>query len=405
MRISLNIQWRDYQQNTINKILKSAPGTIHVIKSPRQSGKSTMLEALLLKTSISNEGAVSIFVSPTVRQCKKVFRELKRMVENLPVCKTTSESTMDINFNNNSQIIFLSGESDISALQGYTVKNGGFLIFDEAAFIYEDVFQALYPSTEVYKAKTIMTSTPRFRTGEFYDIFNDPSPLTIAHDWKNCTILTQEKLDFYRNKLPLNTFKNYYLGEWAEFGSNVFGDVSSCISNEFDKNLPCVMGIDWSTGSGGDDTAICLFNTKGEMVKIECFNDRNTTETIEYIIELAKQYSPTKIQVELNSIGRVFYDLLSKELKAKGIQSNLIGFNTSNTSKNKLVDNFTLAVQKNEVTILNNEKLLHQISVFESKPTQSGKVTYAASKNNHDDAVLAMLLAYDCLKTGSYSYI
>ena len=129
------------------------------------------MQALLLDCDINHMTSVSRFVEPTVRQCKKVFRELRKMIEKLPILNTSSETTMDITLVNGSQIIFLSAESDIAALQGYTVKNGGMLVFDEAAFISDDIFQALAPSTEVYRAKTIFTSTPRFRSGTFYNYF------------------------------------------------------------------------------------------------------------------------------------------------------------------------------------------------------------------------------------------
>ena len=171
MKIRLNIQWRDYQSDTLSKILSAGEGTSHVIKSPRQAGKTTLIQALILYCAINYRNSVSIFVEPTVRQCKKVFRELRKMIEKLPILNTSSESTMDITLTNGSQIIFLSAESDIAALQGYTVKNGGMLVFDEAAFISDDIFQALAPSTDVYRAKTIFTSTPRFRAGTFYNYF------------------------------------------------------------------------------------------------------------------------------------------------------------------------------------------------------------------------------------------
>lgn len=417
MEYKIDIPWREYQKQTLRDILSAPLGSINVIKSPRQCGKTTLLESLLLFVSIGNKGACSIFVEPTQKQARKVFREVRKAIENTPICLTANESTLDITFTNGSQIIFVSGESDISALQGFVCKKGGMLIIDEAAFINDDVIFALAPTTDVHKAKTILASTPRFRAGLFYDYFIDgltPSSNIRTFDWSNQTILTPEKLEFYRKTLPSNTFKNYYLGEWAEFGSNVFGDISACLSTSYtptrpktirDEGVGCVFGVDWGTGSGNDDTAICIYNTLGEMMRMVYFNDKNSTETIEYIIALAREYNPSKIQVELNSIGKVFYELLSKQLKINGIQSSLIGFNTGNNSKNKLVDNFAMAVQNGTVKILNDEKLLHQLSVFESKLTQSGKVTYAASKNNHDDLIMAMLLAYDCLKAGSYSYI
>lgn len=36
MNIKLNIQWRDYQRNTIKSILEADEGTKHILVSPRQ---------------------------------------------------------------------------------------------------------------------------------------------------------------------------------------------------------------------------------------------------------------------------------------------------------------------------------------------------------------------------------
>ena len=148
------------------------------------------------------------------------------------------------------------------------------------------------------------------------------------------------------------------------------------------------------------------------MVDIVAFNDLDETQTIERIIGLVKQYSPIKIQVETNSIGQVFYGLLQKALQkiphnrfTDKPQAQLIGFNMNNESKNKLVNKFQVAVQNKEVTILDNEELLKQMTNFVSKLTNNNKVTYAARNNLHDDMVISMLLSYDCLNKGNYSVL
>lgn len=413
MVYKINIPWRDYQRETLRTILDSGRGLIHVIKSPRQCGKTTLLIALLLYVTINNSNACSIFVEPTNKQCKKVFREVRKAVESTPICVSANESTLDINFTNGSQILFISGESDISALQGYVCSNGGVLIIDEGAFIYDNVMQALFPTTDVHKAKTIIASTPRFRAGTFYDYFieglNGGSNI-ITHDWAGFTLLSPEKLSFYERSLPKNVFKNYYLGEFTDFGNGVFGDISACISNDFieplsSNNVSCYFGIDWGTGQNGDETSITIFNSLKQMIHIEGFNNLDETQTIDKIAELVRQFRPKKVQVELNSIGRVFFGLLQKKLYSLGLDTNVIGFNTSNESKNRLVNNFQVAIQNKEVTILNDEKLVYQLNIFESKPTSTGKVTYAAAKNGHDDRVLSTLLAFNCISTGSYNYI
>lgn len=414
MEYKINIPWREYQKRTITGILSSNKGTIHVIKSPRQCGKTTLLVALLLYVTINNSNACSIFVEPTNKQCKKVFREVRKSVESTPICASANEATLDITFTNGSQILFISGESDISALQGYVCTNGGLLIIDEGAFIYDSVMQALFPTTDVHKAKTIIASTPRFRAGTFYDYFMeglDNQASIITHDWAGFTLLTPEKLDFYKRSLPDNLFRNYYLGEFTDFGSGVFGDISSCISNDYTEpnlsgnNIDCYFGVDWGTGTNGDETSITVFNSLKQMIHIEGFNDKDETQTIEYICTLIKQFRPKKVQVELNSIGRVFYGLLQKRINGLNLNTSLVGFNTSNESKNRLVNNFQVAIQNREVTILNDEKLIYQLNTFESKPTQTGKVTYAAAKNGHDDRVLSTLLAFDCISKGSYNII
>ena len=364
--------------------------------------------------TINNDNACSIFVEPTIKQCKKVFREIRKAIESTALFYGANEATMDIVFTNGSQILFVSGESDIAALQGFVCKNGGMLIIDEAAFIKDEVIHALAPTTDVHKAKTILASTPRFRAMTFYEYYIEGLNVNsniITHDWAGFTLLSPEKLEFYKKNLPDNLFRNYYLGEFTDFGCGVFGDISSCISDEFtepfastihSRGVDCYFGIDWATGTGNDETSITVFNSMKQMIYIEAFNDRDETETIERIVALAKQFKPKKIKVELNSIGRVFYGLLQKSIAKEGINTSVVGFNTTNESKNKLVNTFQLAVQSNDVTILNDEKLIYQFNTFESKPTAGGKVTYAAAKNGHDDRVLSTLLAYSCVNTGTY---
>lgn len=409
MKYEINIPWRDYQRDTLQSILSSDKGSIHVIKSPRQCGKSTLLEALLLYVTISNKNSCSIFVEPTNKQCKKVFREIRKSIEHTPICQSANEATLDITFTNGSQILFISGESDISSLQGFVCRNGGMLIVDEGAFISDETVHALTPTTDVHKSKIILASTPRFRSGLFYDYYmeglNNPNGHITTHNWSGFTLLTQERLDFYKRSLPEHLFRNYYLGEFTDFGSGVFGNISSCFLSPSEFNISpskeYFFGIDWSTGSGNDETSITIFDEQKRMVKLIHFNDKDETQTIDTIESLVDQYRPKKVKVELNSIGKIFYGLLQKRLYK--YNTKLVGFNTTNESKCKLVNKFQLAIQTEDVKILDDEQLIQQMNIFESKPTATGKVTYAAAKNGHDDLVISTLLAYDCISDGSYS--
>ena len=144
-------------------------------------------------------------------------------------------------------------------------------------------------------------------------------------------------MERYRKALPKDVFQCEYLGEFIDGDGGVFGDFEPLIGGIITPNLPLYMGIDWSTGTNQDETAISIFNSHHQQVGLFHFSDKDATETIEYIVKLIEQYKPVRILVEKNSIGQVFYDLLKREIKNKGIKTSLSAFVTSNTSKEKLI--------------------------------------------------------------------
>lgn len=413
--ISLNIEWRDYQKDTIRSILNSAPSTVHVIKSPRQSGKSTLLEAILIYYGVNYRGSVSICVSPTFKQCKKIYDEIKNSVEPLGIVDKSSEATMTITFSNTSKILFLSGESNIAVAQGWTVRNG-ILAVDEAAYLPRDFVEGLLPTVDVHRCPVVLASTPRFADPLqlFYQYWTngiEGTPQIVLHDWSNHSLLDDDKLEFYRKTLPEHTFRQYYLGEFTTISEGVFGDYLSCVSDEYDPvvhseyrfqySLGCVAGIDWSSGVGGDETVITIFNDKKQMVYIEGFNDLDETETIEHLALILLKYKPRVTKVENNSIGQIFLGLLRKRCPELNISS----FNTTQKSKQKLVNTMQVAIQNKEVQFLNDQKLISQLGNFVGSISQNGNVSYAGAKGTHDDRVMSTLIAFSCFSTNSYAVL
>lgn len=409
LTIKTNIKFYPWQVDLIKGVFKHPKNTIHVVKSSRQKGKSVVAETIILKFAIDKPHSYSIYISPTLKQSRKVFKEVKNAVENSAAFFKANESLLEIVFRNGSTIQFLSAEQR-DGLRGYTVS--GLMILDESAFIDDEIFNLLLPLCDANKAPILIISTPLYRAGFFYDFFMDgleqSNPDVYSYDWSKydtSDVLSPERLEFYRQRMPKDKFLNEYMGEFTDLGAGIFGDVKDIINHNPRTDLKCYMGIDWSSGTNNDETSITIFNSEKQMVYIEGFSDLDETQTIQRIIEIIREYSPIRVTVELNSIGRIFYGLLNKKINELGINTNVRGFNTTNESKRKIVENFQVAVQNKECTILNDEKLLMQLSKFESKMTGAGKVTYAASSNSHDDRVLSTLIAYDSLNTGSYSVL
>lgn len=354
-------------------------------------------------------------MEPTYKQCIRVYNEMRSVFE--PILTDNGKSQLVLEFITGSKVQFLSGESDIAAFQGYVCKNG-VLCIDEAAFITDDVFYALNPTTDVHKCPIILTSTPRFRKGFFYDYYveglDGTSNLVRCYDWAGHSILTADKMAFYKRTLPERQFKNYYLGEFADAVGSVFGAFNHVLSNDFEDptyyemkwqtNIDCYCGIDWSSGQHQDYTVVSLFNSKGQQIHIERWNDLDETETINKIIQLLSEYRPKVTQYEKNGIGVVYGGLLSKAAVNAGLNVGIRPFITSNTSKAKLVNKLVVAIQNNEVQLLNNETLISEMTTYESQLTSSGNITYNGAKGCHDDCVIATMLAFDAASRNNNMY-
>ena len=416
MNVDLGIEWREYQKDFLQFIISDdAKGSTSAIKAPRQVGKTTVLMAVLLWYGCNFKNGFSIMLEPTYKQCIRVYNEMRAAFA--PILKDTGKGLLVLEFLTGSKVQFLSGESDIASFQGYVCKNG-VLCIDEAAYIGDEVFYALSPTTDVHKCPIILTSTPRFRRGFFYDYFVEGlegrSKSVRYFDWAGKSILTPEKLDFYKRTLPERLFTNYYKGEFADATGSVFGNFHHVISdnfemptyftNKWEHNIDCYAGIDWGTGTGQDYTVISFFNSLRQQIYIERFNDLDETQTIKRIITLLKEWRPVSVQYENNGIGIVYGGLLKKAAIAENLPCSIRSFTTSNTSKNKLVNALVVAIQNDEVQLINNESLISEMTTYEAVVSNTGKLIYNGAKGSHDDMVIATLLSFDLANKGQNIY-
>ena len=407
--IKSNIVWHSWQSDVIRGVLAKGKGTIHVVKSSRQCGKSVMCESIILKYAVDLKGSFSMYLSPTIKQARKVFKEIVKAISRSSVFLKSNESFLEITFKNGSTIAFCSAEQGEN-LRGYTVS--GVLIVDEAAYIEDEVFDAVLPTTDIHKAPIIIVSTPRFRVGFFYDYYVDGlsrNDTISSYDWSSydkSALISPARLEFYRRRMNKTKFTQDYLGEFCDLGFGVFGEFDKVLWKPTNPSLDgCVLGVDWSSGVGGDETAIAVFNNQKEMIDLVHFNDLNDLQTIDKVIEIIRKYNAVRVTAELNSIGQIFYNILQRRIAEEHLNCSLRGFNTTNSSKQKIVNRLQVAIQNQTCKILKDEKLIGQMGQFESKLSSAGKVTYAAAKSGHDDLIMAMLLAFDGLTTGSYNII
>jgi hypothetical protein len=405
-----------WQADVHKGILKNGLGTghIHVCKSKRQVGKTQLIIGELLYFSLNFANTINGCISPTLNQARKIYKDILKGVESSGAIKKKNDSLLEITFINGSQILFKSAEQKDS-LRGYTYT--GLLCIDECAYINDEVFSIIKPSTDVHRCPILLTSTPKFRVGFFFEFFQKGIMGTkgiSSYDFNNydtSMLLSKESLEIYKQMLPKNQFLTEYMGEFMDSDSSVFCGFKECIyKNELEKFEKLFVGLDWGSGNGNDDTSMVGINERGEEVFLIYFNNKNTTEQIEFISEYLSPYIADgrlkKILAERNGIGAPLVDLLTTKLGGNLVE----GWLTSNDSKTSLVNSLQVAFEQKKIALIDDEKQTAELSMYEATYSiKTGNVSYNAPTGAHDDICIALMLAWECKKknenNANYSFI
>ena len=409
-KIKLGYSLFQWQKDIISGILKH-PHDIHVVKSRRQTGKSITIETVLMFFSINKAGSCNIVISPTLGQGRKMFKEIKNALQNLPLFKSANGTTLEIELTNGSSILFKSAEQS-DGLRGNTVT--GILCIDECAYIKDEIVYSCLPFVDANKSPVLIVSTPLFKNGVYYDFYmNGVNGVEGFHGYDICdydtsALLSNERLEMYRQSVSSQIFRSDYLGQFITENSEIFGDLKKLCKGVIHQSKTKVMGVDWSTGgldSGKDpdETAIAIMNEFRELEYIEGFSDKDTNQTIDYIISKIVEYNVEKCVVETNSMGRIYIDLLKRKIVQRGIRCQVVEFTTTNDSKREIIEDLVVHCNNSTISLIDDKKLFLQMMGFVVKKTPSGKITYeSGSSNIHDDLVLALAFSLYALKQGNY---
>lgn len=391
-------------QRTVHQAIAQHPtASTFVVLAPRQTGKTMLITNELLRASLNNKNAVSLCISITLDGSRKIYRDIVKATENSGAIKKKNDSLLTIEFITGSIIYFRSGEQK-DTLRGLTIKNGGLLVVDECAYIDEDFFYSvLLPMTNVFRANILLTSTPRFKTGFFYTYYSkgkneDPGVYSFNFtDYDLSKYLPGDMLAQYQQVMPKNQFISEYLGQFLDGDSLLFENYKNRILPPGTTSRVYI-GIDWGSGTGQDRTAISVINQSGQQIFATSFNDRNTTQTVDYIEELIsryKQYNPV-IWAEKNGIGKPYCDLL----KSRGIK--VTEWITSNQSKNELVAHLQVAFEQEKISILGDERQIDELGYYEADYNPKTRVvTYNAPRGLNDDTVVALMISWEAYLSAS----
>ena len=401
-----------YQQAVINEVKDSkGSGKTVVVKSRRQVGKSVLIANLLLYYAINYKGTKNYVLSPTLKQGKNIYKSIINAISGCGIIKSKNATDLFITLINGSSISIKSAEQKES-LRGETCT--GILCIDECAYISSEVYNIVKPWCDFHKAVTLMVSTPFVKSGFFWEYYNhglNREYNCVSIDWSDEKyqddmdfILPPSKLEEYRKLLPKNVFLTDYLGIFIDDDGTVFTDFKKCINkNEIKDSDKLYLGVDWAAGVESDDTVIVAFNQYGKQVYLDYFNKLTPTQQIDRIEKFIVQYKNqiAVVQTELNSLGTPLTDFLKNRPQLKTIINKFVGFNTTNQSKNAIVQNLQIAFEQGLIEILEDEKQSRELATYTAEyNAKTRNVSYNAPNGLHDDICIAMMLAYDAYKNG-----
>lgn len=374
---------------------------ICVIKAIRQCGKTFFLQVELIKMAVSHKTTSAIF-EPTISLARNVYKSVYKALERTGLIKGANAQLLEIELTNGSTILFRSTES---MNRGLSIT--GLCILDECAYLDDSAIYDILPMVNAHLAPLIIASSPFTMDGYFYDMYMKglKDGLRIkTFDWSHHPetkrFLTDEQKELYRQTMSRAKFTTEIEGDFLTGGGLLFTNIDKCLKRA-ENTETIYIGIDFATGSDADYTALSVFNNMGEMMAIHRTNNITPTQQVEWLCELINGYAENhtigRILGEINSIGKVYVDMMKSGLK-QGIS--ITDWVTSNKSKQDLVTTLQLALENEMIGLLNEPTLLNELRHYQAEINIKTKsVTYNGYKCA-DDQVLATMLGYMAYRKG-----
>ena len=170
-------------------------------------------------------------------------------------------------------------------------------------------------------------------------------------------------------------------------------------------------GVDTASGSGADNSTICIMDKEGVEVCSFASNKVPVYEFAKIVSMLGRYYNYAFLVVERNSYGTPILERLRKEYnylnlykhkrfnQQTGRKQMLLGWNTDAISKNIMITDLKEQFEL-DMIIVNDKDTLEQMQIFVEKV--GGGTGNSGGSRNHDDSVIALALAVQGIKCNKW---
>ncbi len=211
-----------------------------------------------------------------------------------------------------------------------------------------------------------------------------------AYDAANAGMMTKDGRPFLdeilaaKKDLPENVFKELYLAEATDEGSNPFGlrSIKMC-TEEISKQPAICYGVDLAKSY--DYSVEIGLDKTGSVCHFERYQSdwRQTTTRIKQLNK--------PMAIDSTGVG----DPIAEDVAS--VIANVEPFKFTELSRQQLLEGLAVAIQKRLITFPEG-RITYELEQFEYVYTNSG-VRYRAPDGEHDDCVMALALAWHRWKT------
>ena len=177
-----------------------------IANASRQSGKTECVAAMAYLFGAL--GRFVLIVSPSDRQSIEFMRVVQGHHTRLDLGQTVVDPTMhELNFVSSGRVLALPNSP--AKIRGFRAVD--LVVFEEAAFIPDQVYNAIRPVIAVSRGQTVLISSPFGKRGFFYNEWiNAPNSWhRVRVSWRDCPRLTPEWLAVERQRPGMDVEQEY----------------------------------------------------------------------------------------------------------------------------------------------------------------------------------------------------
>lgn len=411
-------EWQTEILNTKGNIL---------LCSGRQVGKSTVISIGSSEFAVQNKNKSVLIISATERQAEELFIKcLNYIIERYPklIKKGKDRPTRHIIKLHNGSIIrcLPTGMAGVG-IRGFTIDR---LIADEAAFINEEVWQAVTPMLLTTGGDIILVSTPHGRAGYFWDCYNDErfkvfhvNSEEVIRNRKISESWTEEQrmralahLEAEKSKMSSLQYAQEYLGEFVDSLRQFFPDelVKKCMilkrREVMKPDRVYFLGVD--IARMGEDEGTFEIIDRTDRDNIEQVENIITTktrlnETTDKILNLDSTYKFRAIYIDDGGIGVGVFDYLLEHEQTKrkvvAINNRSRPLDKEDKFKKKILkedlyNNLLMLMEQGKIKLLDDDEIFQSFkSVQYEYITENNTITKFRIFGNYTHIVEGLIRA------------